>query len=179
MIKTYNSLMELIRAGVITGEEDLVNAASIDVRLGNVLKIEVKSHKPIDLAKKENIPMATMELKDDEPFVLMPGQFILAETKEFFNLPNNLASIIFLKSSGARNGLNHLHAGWCDPGWHGSTLTMELTNVCQLNELIIRPNMKVGQMVFLEGEPVPDEHSYAAKGQYNNQKGAQQSKGIR
>lgn len=179
MLQTYNSLLELIKSGVINGEPDLVNAASIDVRLGNHFKIEVQGDKPIDLSAKENIPMYPICLEDGDALYMEPGQFILAETKETFNLPNNLASIIFLKSSGARNALNHLHAGWCDPGWHGSTLTMELKNEAQLNKLILRPGMKIGQMIFLEGEPVPDAHSYAAKGQYNNQSKAQASKGIR
>jgi deoxycytidine triphosphate deaminase len=39
--------------------------------------------------------------------------------------------------------------------------------------------MKIAQMIFFKGDPVPPEHSYATKGQYNNQRNAQESKGIR
>ena len=57
--------------------------------------------------------------------MLQSGEFCLAETLELFNLPDDISCQFVLKSSRARSGLNHLLAGWCDPGWHGSKLTLD------------------------------------------------------
>ena len=58
-------------------------------------------------------------------------------------------------------------AGYADPGWHGSRLTLELQNARRFHNLPIWPGMKIGQMVFhlISGEP---EKSYAVTGRYNN-----------
>jgi deoxycytidine triphosphate deaminase len=70
-------------------------------------------------------------------------------------------------------------AGWCDPGWNNSKLTLELKNVSQYHTLIIKPGMKIGQMVFWLCDTIPEENSYAVKGQYNKQQTVTGSKGAR
>lgn len=104
---------------------------------------------------------------------------MLAETVEVFNIPNYLAAEFRLKSSLARSGLDQSLAVWCDPGWHGSVLTLELKNVSQYHTLAFVAGMKIGQMVFFKGEPVPSDASYAVRGQYNNDKEVTQSKGVK
>jgi dCTP deaminase len=110
---------------------------------------------------------------------MSPGEFVLAQTQEMFYLPNDLAFEYKLKSSMARNGLNHLLAGHADPGWHGSVLTLEFHNISQFHPLILKTGMKAGQLVFHRGEPVPAEASYAVRGQYNNTDQATASRGLR
>ena len=66
----------------------------------------------------------------------------------------------------------------CDPCWHGSVLTLELSNSLRYHSLRLRPGMKIGQMIFLRGAPVPDFASYAVRGKYNRDSQAQQSKGL-
>ena len=138
--------------------EELVNPASIDVLLGVNLLVEVDAgeFKPADLSpfSKEN------------PFLLEPGVFCLAQTQETFNLPNDIAAKFALKSSRAREGYNHMLAGWCDPGWHGSVLTLELTNAKRFSCLPLYPGLKIGQMVFYRmcGLPLRD---YSETGRYN------------
>ena len=67
----------------------------------------------------------------------------------------------------ARIGLEHMNAGWCDAGWNGSVLTLELKNMTKHHAIRIRPGDPIGQMVFFKHEPVPTEASYASKGRYN------------
>lgn len=191
---TYNSLEEAVNAGVITADPSRINAASIDVTLGNHFKIERplgddEPERYVDLSKKECIELIDVEVFDESRMILSPGQFALAETRETFNLPDDTACLFILaaaKSSGARNGLelgrvglNHVNAGWGDPGWHGSTLTLELYNITQYHCFALRPGMPIGQIILLKGDSVPDHASYRTKGQYNNQSKAQASKGIR
>ena len=81
-----------------------------------------------------------------------------------------------LKSSRAREGLEHLMAGYCDPGWHGSVLTLELHNSRQLWPVGLWPGMKIGQIVFhlMAERPVA---SYAQTGRYNGDSAVQASRG--
>lgn len=189
MLLSYNRLVELVEDGVINADPENINGASIDVTLGNVFKFESPFnhlgnvlHEPKDLdLEKQSVQFDIVHLDIDgcPKIYLYPGTYCLAETKEVFNLPNNIAAEYKLKSSMARNGLNHLLAGWCDPGFHNSTLTLELHNVNQHHAIMLKPGMKIGQIIFYEVDPVPEEASYKTKGQYNNQKGAQESKGVR
>ena len=188
MLLSYNRLVKLVEDGVINADPENINGASIDITLGNVIKLEdpywgngmMNSRQLQRDITNESVTMLTLTLElDDECVYLGPNTYCLAETKEVFNLPNNIAAEYKLKSSMARNGLNHLLAGWCDPGFHNSTLTLELHNVNQHHAIMLKPGMKIGQMIFYEVEAVPEESSYKSKGQYNNQKGAQESKGVR
>ena len=115
-------------------------------------------------------PLITIDISDrteEDPYYLAPSEFVLAETIEVFNLPDDISAQFVLKSSRARSGLNHALAGWCDPGWHGSKLTLELKNERRYHGLSLYPNMKIGQMVFHRMSNVPA-LSYAVTGNYNN-----------
>ena len=178
---THDELLILIEEGVIQNcDPSQVNAASIDITLGNIVWSEGRSrfNDLIDLQKKEAPLMLSWDISDSS-FDLSPGEFILASSREVFNLPNNIAAEYKLKSSLARAGLDHLNAGWADPGWNGSVLTLELKNVLTRHTLRLRPGMKIGQMVFFRGETVPDHASYAVRGSYNGDKTATPSKGVR
>lgn len=179
---SYSKLVKLVEEGVINAPLAHISGSSIDITLGNSILIEKNDiHKPseiIDLKAKDSLAMQEFELTP-RGYMLRPGQFILANSAEIFNLPNNIAAEYKLKSSLARSGLQHLLAGWCDPGWNNSTLTLELKNVSQFHNLLLKPGMKIGQMVFWKCDPVPDSESYAAKGQYNNQDKATENKGVR
>lgn len=137
----------------------LLNPASIDVLLGKNLLIEVDAgeFKPVDLSP----------FSKEKPFLLEPSAFCLAQTQETFNLPDDIAAKFALKSSRAREGYNHMLAGWCDPGWHGSVLTLELTNAKRFSSLPLYPGLKIGQMVFYRMSAKP-RASYAETGHYNN-----------
>jgi len=177
---SYNQLCRLVGANVIDCKPENINGASIDITIGADIMVESTQMAGalVDLKQKETLNMKTVKM-GEQGFYLMPGDFILATSEETFNLPHNIAAEYKLKSSLARSGLQHLLAGWCDPGWYGSKLTLELKNVSQHHTLIIRPGMKIGQMVFWECEPVPEENSYAVKGQYNKQETVTGSKGAR
>lgn len=193
---SYNRLRTLIDEGVITADPKQVNGSSIDLTLHNLIRREVKyeSAKPdspmIRIARKHNIISEELDIQyfhagfDENHnqicgYPLVPDEFILASSNEFFNLPDNISAEYKLKSSMARNGLEHLNAGWCDAGWNGSRLTLELKNVTRYHRLLLEEGMPIGQVVFFEHEPVPQDKSYAAVGQYNGQSKVTESKGIR
>lgn len=163
MILCDTEIHDLIEQGMVQHHQpELINPASLDLRLGDLIMLEsVESHQMIPLSIKDYTP--------DHPYELVPGQFILAQTIETFSMPEDIAGLFFLKSSRAREGYENLHAGYADPGWHGSALTLELKNARQLQPLPVYPGLKIGQMVFFRMSSKPA-LSYAAVGHYNNDK---------
>ena len=156
--------------GMVTPfDPELVNPASLDVRLGDALLIE-------SAVDDVMVPYPLAGHTQENPYLLVPGQFVLAETVEMFNIPDDLAVEFKLKSSRAREGIDHAKAGFGDPGWHGSVLTMELKNNRQLHPVPLWPGMKIGQMVFHQMAATP-QRSYALTGRYNGDTTVQGSRG--
>lgn len=169
---SYNRLCELVEQNVVTNvAHDQINSASIDLTLGSQILVEQNPEEPWDrsISLRERKPLMMQPvIMGEEGYMLHPGQFILAQSRQMFNLPNNISGEYKLKSSMARIGLEHLNAGWCDAGWNGSVLTLELKNMSLYHSIIIRPGDGIGQIVFFEHEPVPADRSYAARGRYNH-----------
>lgn len=185
MLLSYNELVELVASGVINADPENINGASIDLTLDKTLLCEKRPdsnsslhYKPIDLINKQIPEMYAVDSSGDNGFDLYPGMFVLASTRETFNLPNNIAAEFKLKSSVARAGLNHLLAGFADPGWNNAKLTLELVNTLQYHKIRLREGMKIGQMIFYRVQPVSHEQSYAVRGRYNNTKCVTQSRGV-
>jgi len=175
---THNELVALVDSGAIEGvEPEQINGASIDLTLADGFWFESPDGFTDEvMLGQKGTPLMTHQTGR---LKLFPGDFALAATEQIFHLPNDIAGHYMLKSSLARAGLQHLFAGWADPTWHGSALTLELVNCLRWHSLILEPGDKCGQMVFWRGQPVPDHASYAVNGQYCNDKGAQPSKGAR
>ncbi len=162
MILCDFEISALCDGGMVEGYlPELINPASLDVRLASNLLIEAASSPAL-------VPLDLTGFDQEHPFPLKPGQFVLASTIEVFHLPSTVAAQFMLKSSRAREGLEHLMAGYCDPGWNGSQLTMELHNSRQLHPVGLWPGMRIGQMVFhrMSAAPLRD---YAQTGRYNRQ----------
>jgi deoxycytidine triphosphate deaminase len=179
---SYDELMALVARGVITGvDPDYVNATSIDITIGNKILYEdnsggMQSYNHVVLKDRKPLAMIEWDLEKSGPFDLHPRQFILAQSAQTFNLPNDISCEYKLKSSMARIGINHCLAGWCDAGWNGSVLTLEFMNVTTNHIIQLNPGDKIGQMIFFSHRMVPDDRSYAARGRYNNDK---EVKGIK
>jgi dCTP deaminase len=155
--------------GVVTNvTPDLINGTSIDVTLGNEILTECPG--PYEVELGENSLYTQRQQIPEAGYRLAPGEFVLACTQQMFNLPLTISCEYRLKSSMARIGLEHLKAGWCDPGWHGSVLTLELKNDTQYHTIFLKPGMRIGQVVFFRHNAVKEEHSYRNKGKYNNHK---------
>lgn len=160
MILCDTEIRALCEEGLVDPyDPTLVNPASLDVRLGENILIEtaLTSHMQ---------PRSIAGFTEDRPFLLHPREFILAETIETFFLPSFLAGQFALKSSRARSGIEHLMAGYCDPGWSGSKLTLELQNARALHPVKLWPGMRIGQLVFhvMSAKPAED---YSIVGHYN------------
>ena len=129
-----------------------VNAASLDVRLGNTILIE-EGVGSVDYRAREKLSMREVTIHPEAGYLIHPGDFILAHTIERCNFPNDTAALFRIKSSMGRIGLEHLDAGWVDPGFHGS-LTLEFSNMTRGHSIRVRPGDRIGQLVFFHGDAV-------------------------
>lgn len=170
MLLSYTEICELIEQGVIEfSSYDLVNSASLDIRIGPKVFMEMEPQDIVYLCDRDSLTMMETGL----PYIIAPGDFILAQSLEVFHLPNNISAEYKLKSSMARIGLDHLNAGWCDAGWNGSVLTLELKNTTNFHHIGLSEGDKIGQLVFFKHTPVPYDRSYAVRGRYNGDRYAQ------
>lgn len=169
MLLSHDQLIDLIRRNVIEGgREPAVNSASIDIHLGPKVFVETQSQY-IDYRARPKMALQERDITTDG-IILYPGMCCLAQSQEVFNLPNYISAEYKLKSSMARYFLDHLNAGWCDAGWNGSVLTLELKNTSQFSAIHLRVGDPIGQMIFFQHAPVPEEKSYAVRGRYNGDK---------
>lgn len=173
----HDQIAALCAAGAIIGHDDAcINAASLDLRLGASVLMEFPapaSTTPIDYRARTQMQCVPRLLDEDEGLVLHPGQFVLAHTQEVLSLPDDVAALWRTKSSMGRVALEHMDAGWVDPGFHGA-LTLEFCNASQYHSIRIRPGDRIGQLVFFKGRAVSERQSYRTKGNYNGNAGVGQ-----
>jgi dCTP deaminase len=126
-----------------------VQPASIDLHLDRKFRVFRNNRYPfIDLRQPQPDLTELLEIRDDEPFILHPGEFVLGQTLEWVEIPDDLLAHLDGKSSLGRVGLLiHSTAGYVDPGWKG-TLTLELSNVANL-PIALYFGMKIGQISFV------------------------------
>lgn len=178
MYLNHDEILPFLTDGTVVGSDpSLVNTASLDIVLGDTLLVEVWgdewNSRILDYGARENFEAREVKLTE-EGFVLLPGQFVLGCTVESFNFPNDLAALYRSKSTMGRLALEHMDAGWVDPGFNG-VLTLELKNEFQYHSVRIRPGDRIGQLIFMRGNAVRQDVSYATTGNYNGAAGVRQA----
>jgi dCTP deaminase len=127
-------------------DPQMVQPASVDLKLGPSFRV-FHNHRiqTIDLADPPRDLTELVSVAEDETFVIHPGEFVLGQTAEWVELPDDIVARIEGKSSLGRLGLIcHATAGWIDPGWKG-TLTLELTNFNSV-PIVLRPGLPIAQL---------------------------------
>lgn len=170
MILSDKTIKSMIKQGLLVtnaNEKNQVQPASLDIRLGDTFSIVEDSYNNIiDM----NSCIRYTEIRT-ERYILMPGQFVLATTKEYLKLPNNVTAFVEGRSSLGRMGLFIQNAGWVDPGFEGE-ITLELYNAnrCAIE---LQAGRRVGQLVFAF---MDNEADNPYNGKYQGQTGATGSK---
>jgi dCTP deaminase len=123
--------------------------SSVDLHLDRSFRVFRNNRYPyIDVRSAQPDLTELISVADEEAFVLHPGEFVLGQTLEWVELPDDLVARLEGKSSLGRLGLLiHSTAGYVDPGWNGK-LTLELSNVANL-PIALYFGMRIGQISFL------------------------------
>lgn len=161
--KTLIKMLENKELVVEPIEKEQIQPASIDIRLGNTFSIvEDTSTGIINLENEIKYKTIT-----SDTYILLPNQFVLATTMEYFDLPDDLTAFVEGRSSLGRMGLFIQNAGWVDPGFKGE-ITLELYNAnrCAIE---LKAGRRVGQLVFAK---MDDKAINPYNGKYQGQRGA-------
>jgi dCTP deaminase len=169
-----------IRSAIASGDIGIepfdvrdVQPSSVDLHVDRFFRTFHNARHPfIDVKMPMDDLTEVIEVKEEEAFILHPGEFVLGSTMEYVKLPHHLVARLEGKSSLGRLGLLiHSTAGYVDPGFEGH-LTLELSNVANL-PITIYPNMKIGQISFFQlTSPAENPYGSTAVGsKYQGQRG--------
>lgn len=157
MVLSDRDIRKALAAGriVITPKPNLatqLGSCSIDLRLGRRFRVfNYSKHAYIDPSNPRfaHDMMTEIVVGDAEPFILQPGDFVLATTIESFTLPNDLLARLEGRSSLGRLGIVvHSTASVFEPGWNG-VVVMELGNLGRM-PIMLYPGMRVCALTFEE-----------------------------
>src|SRR5256714_10971811 len=148
--RTIRRLIGEGRIGIDPYEAQLLQPSSLDVRVDRYFRVFRNSRYPfIDVKQAQEELTELVEIEDETPFILHPGEFVLGPTLERVRLPDDPVERLEGKGSLGRLGLLiHSTAGFIDPGWDGH-VTLELSNVANL-PITIYYAMKIGQLSFVQ-----------------------------
>lgn len=159
--------------------EAQLGPCDLDLRLGNTMKMFKHAAYPyLDLKRPVDIEklMDEVVVQEGGPFILQPGSFALAITKETFTIPDDIMARLDGRSSLGRLGLVvHSTAAKFHPGWSGKA-TMELGNLGPM-PVILYEGMRICSLTF-ETLSSPSEVPYGKKAthKYASQQNPQASK---
>src|SRR5918996_516609 len=124
--------------------------SSVDLHLDSDFRVFRNNRYPfIDVRAPQPDLTELVSIEGDEQFILHPSEFVLGQTLEWVELPDDLVARLEGRSSLGRLGLLiHSTAGYVDPGWKGN-LTLELSNVANL-PIALYSGMKIGQISFFK-----------------------------
>src|ERR1700751_836997 len=176
MVLSDATIARLLAEGLIEidpYDASLLQPSSVDVRVDRFFRVFHNNRYPFIDVKVEQAELTELvEVEEEHPFVLHPGEFVLGSTLERIKLPDDLVARLEGKSALGRLGvLIHSTAGFIDPGWDGH-VPLELANLSNL-PITIYPGMKIGQISFMQmTEPAATPYGANPIGsKYKGQKG--------
>ena len=153
-VLTRDPLLAEIEAGRIRIEPlapDQIGPASIDLTLGDEIRVITPGEAPIPLEADVDYRDHTRIERLDGSYVLMPGVTIHGITKERITLPPDLCGLLEGRSRFARLGLMiHVTSAFVQPGVSNRQV-LEISNVAG-RPLEIHAGVRICQLVVLRAE---------------------------
>jgi dCTP deaminase len=132
-------------------EPDQLGAASIDLTLGDEIRVIEAGDGPIDVESGADYRDHTRVEPLVEPYVLAPGSTIHGITREHISLPSDLCGFLEGRSRFARLGLMiHVTSAFVQPGV-ANRQVLEMSNV-SARPLRIHAGVRVCQIVLMRTE---------------------------
>lgn len=159
--------------------DEQLGPCSLDLHLGSTMKVFKTTPYPyLDLKREINFEelMDEVQVSEGGPFILQPGAFALAITREEFTLPDDIMGRLDGRSSLGRLGIVvHSTAARFDPGWSGKAV-MELGNLGP-SPIILYEGMRICALTFETlTSPVEEPYAKSGKRKYTHQEQPQASK---
>ena len=172
MVLSDRDILDFLKKGKIKiipkpNLAEQLGPCTIDFHLGKTFKIFDHSKVPYfdpRQAKLSEKIMKDIKVSEGEPFIMRPGEFVLASTEESLELDNDLIGRLEGRSSLGRLGIIvHSTAARFDPGWIGKPV-MELGNIGVM-PVALYPHMRICSFTF-------EQLSSPANISYRKKKGA-------
>jgi len=126
---------------------DQIGPASVDLHLGDELRVSLPGDDPIDVNDGADYERLTVVRALDAPYVLQPNETVLGITRERIRLPSDIAGWLEGRSRYARLGLTvHVTAGFVAPGVDGKQV-LEMSNVTS-RPLALHAGVRLCQIVL-------------------------------
>lgn len=149
--------------GIEPFSDELLQPASVDFTLSDTFSV-IDMRRGGLIRPEHEVPYKLIKASK---YVLYPGEFVLASTREYFRLPDDLTAFVEGRSSWGRLGLFVQNAGWVDPGFEGN-ITLELFNASHV-AIELHAGLRLGQLVFAR---MPHAAIHPYRGKYQGQKEA-------
>ena len=153
-ILTHDEIIRRVREGEIgidPFDERFVGPASMDLHLANQFRIFRRVRDIFHVTEAADYESVTevVEIRDDDYFVLMPGETVHGITRERIRLPDSVCGWLQGRSRFARLGLMvHITASFMQPGIDNKQ-ALEINNAGPI-PLALRPGTAVCQFIFEE-----------------------------
>ncbi len=158
--------------------DEALSACALDLRLNYEFEVYEYTKFPFFDPRKMQTESITKKivLEKDDFFVLQPGEFALASTLEWIELPDNLAGRLEGRSSLGRLGIVvHSTAALIHPGMRGN-IVLELGNHSRM-PVALYPGMRVCSISFEQLSTKAERPYHKQKNaKYLNQKGTSSSR---
>lgn len=132
-------------------EPDQLGPASIDLTLGDEIRVIDAGDEPIPMRADADYREHTHLRRLDDPFLLLPGVTVHGITRERLSLPPDLCGLLEGRSRFARLGLMiHVTSAFVQPGVRNRQV-LEMSNVAG-RALELHAGVRICQLVLLRTE---------------------------
>lgn len=183
MIQNDKQITEAALAGMITpfeGGQVRGNADDVVISYGlSSFGYDIRLRQHYKLFTYDLSPGSVVDPKDfnedlfiecealNDSFLMPPHSFILGESVEIIDMPEDTLAVCLGKSTYARCGLI-VNVTPLEPGWRG-TITIEISNTTPLPARVYA-NEGIAQLLFFKGEPCQTSYK-DRQGKYQDQRG--------
>ena len=130
---------------------DQIGPASIDLHLGDEIRIMEGGPDVIDMTEDADYRLVTKVRRLNRPYLLKPGETIHGITRERIHLPDNICGWLEGRSRFARLGLMiHVTSGFVAPGVNNKQV-LEMANVAG-RPLAIHGGTRICQLILQRTE---------------------------
>ena len=137
--------------------EERLQGASYDISMSDTVHVFKDAVQTIYLTDQASIDSiyCQVKIKEYEPFVLKPNEYVLVTLKEHLSIPHNMIAHIRPRTKFTRLGII-ITDQHCNPGYQG-VLQVGIRNVSP-NSIALSPDLSIAQIVFeeLKSEPSPN-----------------------
>lgn len=170
MMLSNEDILKVIKQGelkIVPYSSKWIRSSGITMHLGAEL-LKPRGGYVVDVTKPEPPPHDSIIITADKPYLLQPGEFLLAHTYQNVTVGSSLGFMIEGRSTLARVGLTIVQtAMMVYPGHSDRPVTLELANHGP-NPILLYPKMKIARVVLFELKS-PSSVRYDDEGKYREQ----------